>query len=97
MRFAMAANGMTFVSRQQAPSVGPEAILSLSAVLLALSVILLPPTTIQHCAGYRPSTSIGGSAMARRNDHRVDFKAGQLALFGAAVFVLLVCAWTFVS
>jgi hypothetical protein len=38
-----------------------------------------------------------GSAMARRNDHRVDFKAGQLALFGAAAFVLLVCAWTFVS
>ena len=59
MRFAIAANGMTFVSRQQAPSVGPEAILSLSAVLLPLSVILLPPTTIQHCAGYRPSTSIG--------------------------------------
>jgi hypothetical protein len=34
--------------------------------------------------------------MTVRNDHHSDFEAGQLPLFFAAAFVLLVCAWTFV-
>jgi hypothetical protein len=29
-------------------------------------------------------------------DHHSDFEAGQLVLFCAAAFVLLVCVWTFV-
>ena len=34
--------------------------------------------------------------MTTQSDHHSDFESGQLALFGAVVFVLLVCVWTFV-
>ena len=30
------------------------------------------------------------------HDQHSDYELGQLALFGAAAFVLLVCAWTFI-
>jgi hypothetical protein len=37
------------------------------------------------------------SAMTKPSDRQPDFKPGQLMLFVAAVIVLLVFAWTFVS
>ena len=91
----MAANGMTFVSRQQAPWSRGHPIPKCSIASPKCNIAAADDDpALRRLSSFHFDW---GSAMARRNDHRVDFKAGQLALFGAAAFVLLVCAWTFVS
>jgi len=43
-----------------------------------------------------PCISPSGGDLTTSSDHHSDFEARQLVLFGVAIIVLLVFAWTFV-